>query len=254
MTVQDSNIWQSCNAEKLIEPIKGTLYRMIESQEQIATRNLVDSLEEQSLLEEMLEEIKPTYPLGIENLHYLLKTPFRYPPLKWGSRFGRTHEPSIFYGGCSPEATLAESAYYRFVFWYSMQSTAPKSLIKTNHTMFSVKYQTKYGIRLQSKAFHQYKSVLQHPKNYHATQQLGTAMREAGVELFEYASARDHQNLLCVGLFNAKPFCSKAPEYKQEWFCNLEETQVTFKNLDTAQIYCFELSQFLIQDELPLPA
>jgi hypothetical protein len=53
---------------------------MVESQEQIATRGYVDTLAEQSVLEELLEESKPAYPDKTTDLHYLLKTPFRYPP------------------------------------------------------------------------------------------------------------------------------------------------------------------------------
>lgn len=57
---------------------------MVESQEQVATLQLVDTLEEQALLEELLESSKPPVPADAEPLHYLLKTPFRYPPLRWG--------------------------------------------------------------------------------------------------------------------------------------------------------------------------
>ena len=102
------------------------------SQEQIATLGYVDTLAEQALLEQMLDDVKPPYRADTDGLHYLLKTPFRYPPLKWGSRFGRIHEPGIFYGGCSTEATLAEAAYYRFVFWYSMDGEPVKETISTS--------------------------------------------------------------------------------------------------------------------------
>lgn len=96
MSTSVDDLWQFCSGYSFITPLSGTLYRLVESQEQIATRQLVDTLEEQALLEEMLETVKPSYPGRLDHLHYLLKTPFRYPPLKWGSRFGRTFEPSIF--------------------------------------------------------------------------------------------------------------------------------------------------------------
>ena len=82
-------IWESCKGAQQIRHVVGTVYRLVESQEQIATLGYVDTLEEQTLLEEMLETTKPPYPFTTEDFHYLLKTPFRYPPLKWGSRFGR---------------------------------------------------------------------------------------------------------------------------------------------------------------------
>ncbi|MGY3822375.1 hypothetical protein [Acinetobacter haemolyticus] len=82
MTAIEQNLWQSCEGNKQVSPLSGTLYRLVESQEQIATRQLVDTLEEQALLEDMLELVKPPYPPKSEHLHYLFKTPFRYPPLK----------------------------------------------------------------------------------------------------------------------------------------------------------------------------
>ena len=113
-------LWESCHGTEQLTNVKGTLYRLVESQEQIATLGYVDTLDEQALLEEMLESTKPNYKEDLSAYHYLLSTPFRYPPLQWGSRFGGIHEPSLFYGGVSIAVTLAESAYYRFIFWKSM--------------------------------------------------------------------------------------------------------------------------------------
>ena len=67
---------------------KTSVYRIVETQEYAATMNLVDDLEEQELLEQLLDEVKPPYKKGTQKLHYLISTPFRYPPLKYGSRFG----------------------------------------------------------------------------------------------------------------------------------------------------------------------
>lgn len=73
------SIWERCQGEQHITSISGTLYRLVESQEHIATLDYVDSLEEQALLEDMLENTKPNYPDNSTSYHYLLKTPFRYP-------------------------------------------------------------------------------------------------------------------------------------------------------------------------------
>ena len=44
------SLWQQCQGELQIKPIKGELLRLVESQEQIATLGYVDTLEEQALL------------------------------------------------------------------------------------------------------------------------------------------------------------------------------------------------------------
>ena len=125
-----SEIWRQCKGERHIRPLQGRLVRLVESQEQVATLQLVDTLEEQALLEELLESSKPPVPADAEPLHYLLKTPFRYPPLRWGSRFGRRHEPSLFYAALKLETAMAESAYYRrawFMCWNTSMRSAARS-------------------------------------------------------------------------------------------------------------------------------
>ena len=266
-TGQDPDQWKSIDWEKVIRPIHGTLYRLVESQEQIATRQLVDTLEEQAVLEEMLDAVKPPYPENMAHLHYLLKSPFRYPPLKWGSRFGRTFEPSIFYGGCSVDVTLAEYAYYRFIFWHSMQAPPPKPIMRSVHTLFSVDYKTQKGVQLQSAPFHQYHDVLRHPSNYSFAQSLGTVMRSQQVEVFEYCSARITQNKeksqnkklnitqgICVGLFTADAFCSNQPKERQQWFCDISADEIIFKAVESSELIRLPLAQFLLDGVLPMPA
>jgi len=247
-------IWQVCEGEQHISELAGTLYRLVESQEQVATLGYVDTLEEQALLEELLEQVKPPYPHGMETYHYLLKTPFRYPPLKWGSRFGRVHEPGIFYGGSTAHVTLAESAYYRFVFWHSMDAVPPKDSIRSAHTLFSVKYKTARGVALQQPPFDQHQSSITDPQHYTATQQLGSAMRDAGVVAFQYPSARDAEHGLCVGLFSPKAFTQKRPTHLNPWLCEITATEVAFKQLGQSQVNRFGLECFLKGGKLPLPA
>lgn len=247
-------IWQESNGEQQIGPLSGVLFRLVESQEQVATLEYVDTLEEQALLEEMLEEAKPPYPGDCEDLHYLLKTPFRYPPLKWGSRFGRVHEPSIFYGGTEVRVTLAESAYYRFVFWYSMGGEPVKETIRTEHTLFSVAYATGKGLQLHLPPFDAYRRKLAHPKNYQASQLLGSAMRAAGVEVFEYLSARDDLDGTCVGLFTPHGFADNSPRDMSQWLCEVSAHEVSFKQIGERDVSIFSLEQFLFEGELPHPA
>lgn len=248
------NIWQSCKGEQHKSTFSGTLYRLVESQEQVATMGYVDTLDEQALLEEMLDGIKPPYPENTQPYHYLLKTPFRYPPLKWGSRFGRVHEPSLFYGGLSVEATLAESAFYRFVFWGSMEGTPPKDKLRSEHTVFSVGYTAEKGIQLQAPPFNAFEATLRDPLNYSDTQALGSAMRNAEVDAFEYVSARDQSKGLCIALFNASVFKQKKPKSMNQWLCELSANEVLFKQLADDRVYRFNLEAFLVDGELPFPA
>lgn len=253
-------IWDACDGARQIEPISGILFRLVESQEQIATLGYVDTLEEQALLESLLERVKPVYPIYTDasstsdGYHYLLKTPFRYPPLKWGSRFGRTHEPSLFYGGASIAATLAEAAYYRFVFWFSMDGIPVKNTLRTEHTLFSVGYTAAKGVRLQAASFTAYLGELTHPQHYLPCQLLGTAMRESGVEAFEYQSARATPTEVCVGLFTLNAFAQKQPLEMSQWLCEISAREAAFKQVGNSALTRFAIDAFLVEGELPFPA
>lgn len=248
------NVWAKVGGENYIQPIGGEIFRLVESQEQVATYSLIGDLEEQSVLEELIDEAKPPNKSGTESLHYLLSTPFRYPPLQWGSRFGGRFEPSIFYGGCSKESTLSESAYYRFIARLSIDASALEKSIMSEHLMFSVGYRVSKGVKLNEKPFNEYASLLTDPVDYRCTQQLGTFMRDAGVEAFEYASARDDKNRACVGIFGPEHFTQNKPIKQEKWLCQISESQVVFKSMEEADLVIFKLEDFLIDGVFPLPA
>jgi hypothetical protein len=233
--------------------LKGEVLRLVESQEQVATNLLVSSLDRQAVLEEMLEETKPPRRRGTERLHYLLATPFRYPPLRHGSRFGRRHEPSLFYGALSERTVLAEAAYYRFVFWYGMAIPPPRKL-DTQHTLFGARYQSSNGLRLHQPPFDDHAAVLRHPADYGATQALGTMMREGGIELFEYVSARDAGSGCNLALYTARAFTRTQPTRQDAWLCQLSAGHVRFLKPRDGTLHDFPLEPFLFEGHLPSPA
>lgn len=253
VAVASDALWTSCEGPKQIKKVCGQLFRLVESQQQVATLSYVDTLAEQAVLEQLLENVKPALPEATESLHYLLKSPFRYPPLQWGSRFGSVFEPGIFYGACSVTSTLAESAYYRFIFWYSIGAAAPKNSLRSQHSLLSVGYSSAKAVALHQPPFNAYSAELTAKTNYQHSQQLGTAMRNAGVELFEYQSARDPNQGICVGLFSPKAFTSTKPDNTSPWLCELSADLVVFKQQGEAELYAYPLELFLLDGQLPWP-
>ncbi|WP_096086512.1 RES family NAD+ phosphorylase [Agaribacterium haliotis] len=252
---QVQSIWQQCNGDRHFRQLKLKLYRLVESQEQVATLGYVDNLEEQALLEQLLEQNKPPLIDGCEQLHYLLSTPFRYPPLQWGSRFGQVHERSIFYAACDQSSCLSESAYYRFVFLFSMQGGLGElANVRSEHSMFSVNIATKRGIALELEPFSQHEADLAHPSDYSSSQALGTAMRASEVQAFTYISARSKERGRCAGLFTPSPFTSKKPAGTSSWICELNNSEVKFKQLGETKLWRFPLCDFLIDGQFPSPA
>lgn len=247
------DIWGECHAESAVQGLKGFGHRLVENQEQVATTQLVDNLSEQAVLEEVLECSKPAVRAGTEHLHYLLSTPFRYPPLPHGSRFGSRLEPGLFYGSLSENAVLAEAVFYRLIFWHGMETPPPSGKLTTQHSMFGFRYRSVKGLKLQAPPFDGYRKQLIDPVSYTATQTLGTAMREAGVECFEYVSARLPAQAINIALFTPHALASSAPEYNTQWLCEIDEAQITFLNRENSEVLEFPTESYRYNGQFVLP-
>jgi len=249
------DIWSAVNGAVLPPvSIQGELVRVVESQEQVATNSLVDTLYEQDILERLLDDNKPPVPENTQHLDYLLFTPFRYPPLKHGSRFGSRFEPSLFYGSLSVETALAETGYYRLLFWQGMTIPPPSGKLTTQHTVFGADYATDMGIQLQSEPFSDFEDPLRCPDDYRDTQQLGTAMRDAGIEGFEYVSARDPDKGINVALYDPVALTSEKPKYQRLYLCQVDASAVSFFSKSFEHVINYPLDTFLVNGQLPSPA
>jgi hypothetical protein len=226
---------------------------VVEAQHQVSTRKLVDSSDEQVLLEELLERVKPPDVTG-GRLHYLLFTPFRYPPLRHGSRFGGRHERGIWYGAETRATAFAEVAYYRFLFLEGTHATL--GAVTTPLTAFTVRARSSRGIDLGAPPFDAHRRAIASPVRYTASQALGTAMREAGVELFRYPSARDAKGGANVGAFSPAVFTTAKPHGFETWHCTATRERVEMAKSDffERESFAFPREQFLIGGVLPAPA
>ncbi|MGF1644990.1 MAG: RES family NAD+ phosphorylase [Thiotrichales bacterium] len=246
--------WTDCRDRLHPAPIAGELIRIVESQEQIATTALVDDLAEQSLLEQLLDAVKPPARAGTSQLHYLLSTPFRYPPLRHGSRFGERFEPSLFYASKTLPTAFAEVAYYRWVFWHGMTVPPPSGRLLTQHTAFGAAYSAARGLRLHEPPCAAHRETLTDRRRYDATQALGRALRATGIQAIEYCSARDPAHGLNVALYVPEALPERAPRWQQAWLCETTAELVRARSRDTAHVLAFAKADCLVDGELPAPA
>lgn len=248
------DIWQACKDSFKHQTLGGKLIRVVESQEQVATNHLVETLEEQHTLEQLLESNKPRQGLHCSQLHYLLATPFRYPPLKYGSRFGKKSEPSLLYGSKNIRTALAETAYYRLVFWLGMTAPPPSNKFVTQHTVWGANYLTAKGAALHRPPFDDYQQHITAPDSYQASQSLGSELRNFGTEAFEFTSARDVDKGINIALFTSRVFRTQQPSFQQQWLCETNSTNVTFYLTGQQGIFSFHCQQYKVGDQFPLPA
>lgn len=246
-----SGIWTRCGGVSEIRPLRQSPWRVVEAQHQVSTRKLVDTLEEQALLEELIDGAKPPDPTR-GRLHYLLATPFRYPPLRHGSRFRAPTEPGVWYGSQALRTAFAESAYYRLLF---LEGThARLDALSVQLTAFTVRVRTDHGVDLAAPPFAAFRDVIASPVDYAESQALGRDMREAGVEVFRFPSARDREDGINVGVLKARAFGVAKPRELQTWHCTATRRRVEFVRLVERAAYVFPREEFLVDGGLPAPA
>jgi len=219
------SIWTQCAERFEPQRLGGAAWRAVESQHVTSTRKLVDSDEEQQVLEALIDTAKPPWPAGrrFAGLHYLLATPFRHPPLRYGSRFGTRRERGIFYCAQAQATVLAEKAYYVLLF---LEGTdADIEPLTRPLTVFQVRISTAKGADLTRAPFDAYLDRISSPTSYGDSQPLGAAMREAGVAAFRFTSARDPERGANLGLFEPV-FSQKKPLRPEQWICTATRARV----------------------------
>lgn len=200
---------------------------MVESQHIAATMKLVDTREEQDVLESLLENSKPARPEGAAGLDYLLATPFRYPPRRGGSRFRGETDPGVFYGAQSVHTAAAELGYWR---WRFLRDAVDLMRVDpVAHTAFSVELETEV-VDLREPPLDRDRATWQHPIAYAPTQAFGRVAREAGVGGIVYASVRDPQPGWCIALLTPAGFASPKPAGStQTWYLAVSQRAVTWR-------------------------
>jgi RES domain len=248
-------IWTRCGGRRSCGPWAGSPWRIVEGQHLVSTRKLVDSDAEQAELEALLESAKPRVPrhAAERELHYLLFTPFRHPPLRHGSRFGGRHEPSLWYGSEELRTAMAEVAYYRFVL--IAHSPALRMPLVLELSAFQAEVRSEVAADLTAPPFAEFRSALTSTADYAATQALGAEMRADGVEVIRYASARWPEGTN-VGLFTARAFAKNEPTVPHTWHCVADRERIEFRRKDyfSRESHAFERDGFLVDGSLPRPA
>lgn len=249
-------IWTRCAARAELGRLTARPWRVVEAQHVISTRKLVGSDAEQQLLEELIERVKPPLPPEPEfaGLHYLLATPFRYPPLRHGSRFGSRAERGIWYGAEEILTAFAEVAFYRLLFLEGTEAELEPVMVDVS--AFQARVRTERGVDLTREPFAAFEAEISSPVSYAASQQLGRDLRTAGVEVFRYRSARDRTGGANLALFTPRAFASPRPNPPQTWYCVATRRAVELSQRDVFEhrSYHFPREQFEVGGALPAPA
>lgn len=205
---------------------RGRLWRAVEAQHRAATMRLVDTLEEQAELERLLETSKPPLPAGAQGLHYLLVTPFRYPPrYPGGSRFRAASDPGVFYGATEQRTACAELGYWRWRFL--MDSPALPRLEPLPHTLFQCGVHG-VAVDLRRGEFARDAALWTARDDYTHCQRLGAAARAAQIGLIRYRSVRDPRGGACTAVLDMAAF-NASPSAEQSWLLTVTRARVSWQ-------------------------
>jgi len=213
-----SSTWTPGALSSEARPLSGTCWRLVEAQHKVSTLKLVDTVEEQALLEELVEATKPTLPSECDGLHYLLATPFRYGAVyPMGSRFRRAGlTEGVFYAAEAPQTAVAELVFWRLLFFAESPDT-PWPANAAEYTAFSAAYGTRKAIDLTRGKLAKDHAQWTHLTDYAACQALAETARAAKLEIIRYRSVRDPNQGHNLALLTPRAFSRPKPIAQQTW-------------------------------------
>ncbi len=221
-----SRIWTTRAVASSATPARVALWRAVEAQHVVSTLALVDSVEEQRVLERLIEGAKPPVPAAASHLHWLLSTPFRYPPPPRGSRFRGPNDPGVFYGGDTVRTACAELGYWR---WRHLaDSPAIDAMPSKPQTVFRVDVRGA-TIDLREAPFRVDRACWTAPNDYAPCQAFAVTAREAGVDTIRYESVRDPVHDGCGAVLTPRAFAKLGPLEQQTWMLTVTRRRVVWQ-------------------------
>ncbi|MTH94791.1 RES family NAD+ phosphorylase [Roseibium sp. RKSG952] len=219
-----SHTWTPDALQYELSSFSGVAWRLVEAQHQVSTLKLVDSLEEQEILEDILDTTKPPMPDDCRHLDYLLSTPFRYRPYPHGSRFRRSGvTPGVWYGAEAVQTAVAEMVFYKFLF-YAESPETPLPDNAAEYTAFSAAIGSSACLNLTTGVLSQDAVLWTHPTDYAACQSLADCARETGAEIIRYQSVRDPNLGNNVAVLSCRAFTRSEPVDRESWRIHLTRT------------------------------
>ncbi|WJR76488.1 RES family NAD+ phosphorylase [Bradyrhizobium sp. NP1] len=199
-------------------------WRVVEAQHRISTMKLTDTLAEQRVLEDLIEETKPPFPRDCAELDFLLATPFRYSSTNpHGSRFRRPFAvEGVFYASEDPETAIAETAFHRLLF-YAESPDTPWPANAGEFSAFACSFRSGRASDITQKPFSEDRR-LYHRTDYSTSQVFADLARTVGFDVIRYRSVRDPERRSNLALLGPKVFSRRTPVARMSWKLYLDSS------------------------------
>ena len=213
-------------------------WRAVEGQHVVSTLRLTgNNPERQQLLELILEESKPPLPDPAIPLHYLLSTPFRYPPSPHGSRFRAWPDPGVLYSAAHRRTACAELGYWRWRF--VSDSTGLTGIPASAQTLFQLGAKGQ-GHDLTLPPLHRWRSLWSSPDSYQPTQSLARRARAVQSEWLAYQSVRDPEHGKCFAILSPSAIRPSQPLARETWYLTVTTTSAIWQRDREGWVFPFQ--------------
>ena len=221
------HIWTPGELSSELRRYQRRCWRLVEAQHRVSTLKLVDTMDEQTTLEDLIEGTKPAIPIECRHLDYLLSTPFRYSAeYPKGSRFRRAGRTlGVYYSAERADTAVAEMAFYRLLFFAESPQT-PWPNDAAEYTAFAVAVSTLRCLDLTEPPLVSERAVWIDPVNYEPCQSLADTARAVEAEVIRYESVRDPQSGENAAILKCSAFAEPQPLERQTWRMRLSATGV----------------------------
>ena len=222
-----SPIWTRVALSSEFRHLEGSCWRLVEAQHRVSTLKLTDTLAEQALLEELIENTKPVIPPGCRHLDFLMATPFRYNAVyPTGSRFRRVGRTlGVYYAAEHASTAVAEIAFYRLLFFAESPRT-PWPADAAEYTAFSAEILTDHLLDLTQKPLSGDAPIWTDLANYETCQAFADAARAVEADVIRYQSVRDPAKGTNLAVLMCRAFARPAPIERQTWRMRLSASGV----------------------------
>lgn len=211
-------------------------WRGVEAQHVISTMRLVDSAQEQEVLEQLLERSKPALPVMKARKHYLLSTPFRYRP-QHPSRFRRAGTLGLWYGAEELYAACTEVAYWRHRFILDSVGLLDSELL-SEHTFFQAQV-TGSCVNLLEAPWLAARTAWTHGSDYTSTHALADAARDRAVQWICYESMRAPGHR-CAAVLDVEALDMVAEGTTQQtWHCKASRRSIMMARDSDRHVWTF---------------
>lgn len=221
-----SNTWTADALASSAVALRLRCWGVVEAQSQISTMKLSDTLDEQNALETLIEQTKAKVPAECGHLGYLLRTPFRYIPYPFNSRFRRAGSTDgVFYASESHDTAIAEAVFYRLLF-YAESPDTPWPSNPSEYTAFAAEIATGKAIDLTKPPLVRDRALWIHPTDYGPCLDLTDSARAAALEVIRYQSVRDPQARANVAVLTCGAFAANDVVDRQTWHLHVNRNGI----------------------------